>query len=344
MAQANLITKTDFDARMSILDRKITANKSKYLIVENELKKLKISDWSYFLGKSYFAEDGTQNYLVFQPMYRYFKQIAGVGNGSYIYYWQSKGLSDGKINSSKTANHSITPNLDYYGIKTRVEFNGSCFKQDTVTFNHGKVANISIVYEISKSINISDYPTLKNCLFGAVKLTKNADIDKHRYSGYGIGFDRHGSFSSPGIGLGRSVIIFGVDMSSSTKIDHRKNDILIFGKGPTQGLEHTLSAKKMYSINFTEYNKKFCLSLHYNGANSYFLVNGKEIHKFKARDSEIVVAPLCLGNISTDWTVVNIEKTGLNGYVYDFSVDHDAIAVDHILDVHNYLMKKNDIV
>ena len=74
------------------------------------------------------------------------------------------------------------------------------------------------------------------------------------------------------------------------------------------------------------------------------LVNGKEIHKFKARDSEIVVAPLCLGNISKDWTVVNIEKTGLNGYVYDFSVDHDAIAVDHILDVHNYLMKKNDIV
>ena len=302
---------------MSSLYRKIAANKSRYLLVENELKKLKTSDWSYFLGKSYFAEDGAQNYLVFQPMYF-----------SYIYYWQSKGLSDGKISS----------------IKTRVEFNGSCFKQDTVTFNHGKVANISIVFEISKSINISDYPTLKNCLFGAVKLTKNADIDKHRYSGYGIGFDRHGSFSSPGIGLGRSVIIFGVDMSSSTKIDHRKNDILIFGKGPTQGLEHTLSAKKMYSINFTEYNKKFCLSLHYNGANSYLLVNGKEIHKFKARDSEIVVAPLCLGNISTDWTVVNIEKTGLNGYVYDFSVDHDAIAVDHILDVHNYLMKKNDIV
>ena len=344
MAQANLITKTDFDARMSILDRKITANKSKYLIVENELKKLKTSDWSYFLGKSYSAEDGTQNYLVFQPMYRYFKQIAGVGNGSYIYYWQSKGLSDGKINSSKTANHRITTNLDCYGIKTRVEFNGSCFKQDTVTFNHGKVVNISIVYEISKSINISYYPTLKNCLFGAVKLTKNADIDKHRYSGYEIGFDRHGSFSSPGIGLGRSVIIFGVDMSSSTKIDNRKNDILIFGKGPTQGLEHTLSAKKMYSINFTEHNKKFCLSLHYNRANSYLLVNGKEIHKFKARDSEIVVAPLCLGNISKDWTVVNIKKTGLNGYVYDFSVDHDAIAVDHILDVHNYLMKKNDIV
>ena len=112
-------------------------------------------------------------------MYRYFKRIAGVGNGSYIYYWQSKGLSDEKINSVKTSNHSITPNLDYYGTKTRVEFNGSCLKQDSVTFNHGKVVNIYIVYEISKSFNISDYPTLEHCLFRAVTLTKNAYINKY---------------------------------------------------------------------------------------------------------------------------------------------------------------------
>ena len=84
------------------------------------MKKLKIFDSSYFIGKSPFEEDGTQNYLVFQPMHRYFKQIAGVGNGNYIYYWQSKGLSDEKINSIKTLIHSITPNLDYYGTKTRV--------------------------------------------------------------------------------------------------------------------------------------------------------------------------------------------------------------------------------
>ena len=133
-------------------------------------------------------------------------------------------------------------------------------------------------------------------------------------------------------------------MSSSTKIDNRKKDILILGKGPTQGLEHTLSAEKMYSINFTEHHKKSCLSLHYNGANSYLFVNGKEIHKFKAKDSEIVANPLCLGNISKDWTVDNTKKTGLNGQVYDFSVDYDAIEVDDILGIPNYLMKKNDIV
>ena len=117
-------------------------------------------------------------------------------------------------------------------------------------------------------------------------------------------------------------------------------NILILGKGPTQGLEHTLSTEKMYLINFTEHNKKFCLSLHYNRANSYLFVNGTEIDKFKAKDSEIIVTPLCLGNISKDFTGGNIKKSGLNGYVYDISVDYDAIAFDDILDIHKYLIKK----
>ena len=82
------------------------------------------------------------------------------------------------------------------------------------------------------------------------------------------------------------------------------------------------------------------LNLHYSGANSYLFVNGKEIHKFKAKDSEIVATPLCLGNISKDLRVDNMKKTGLNGYLYDFIVDYDAISVDDILDIHNYLMKK----
>ena len=83
----------------------------------------------------------------------------------------------------------------------------------------------------------------------------------------------------------------------------------------------------MYSINFTENNEKFCLSLHYNGANSYLFVNGTEIYKFKAKDSEIVATPLCLGNNSKDFSVDNTKKTGLNGYIYDFSVDYDVIEV-----------------
>ena len=100
----------------------------------------------------------------------------------------------------------------------------------------------------------------------------------------------------------------------------------------------------MYSINFTGRNKKFCLSLHYDGANSYLFVNCTEIYKFKAKDSEIVATRLCLGNISKDWSVDNMENAGFNGYVCDFSVDYDATDVDDILDIHKYLMKKNNIV
>ena len=133
-------------------------------------------------------------------------------------------------------------------------------------------------------------------------------------------------------------------MSSSIHIDNKKKDILVLRKGPTQGLEHTLTAEKMYSINFTVTKKKFCLSLHYNGANSYLFVNGTEICKFKAKDSELVATPLCLRNISKDWSVDNMKKAGFNGYVYDFSVDYGVIVVDDIKDIHKYLMKENDIV
>ena len=89
-------------------------------------------------------------------------------------------------------------------------------------------------------------------------------------------------------------------MSSSAHINNKKKNILVLGKGPIQGLEHALTAEKMYSINFTVTNKKFCLNLHYNGANSYLFVNGTEIYKFKAKDSEIFVGSICLGKISKD--------------------------------------------
>ena len=133
-------------------------------------------------------------------------------------------------------------------------------------------------------------------------------------------------------------------MSSATHIDNTKKDILVLGNGPTQGLEHTFTAETMHSINFTVIKKKFCLSLHYSGANSYLFVNGTEIHKFKAKDSEILPAPLCLGNISKDWSIDNMNRAGFTGYVDDFSVDYYPISVDDIKDIHNYLMKKNDIV
>ena len=100
----------------------------------------------------------------------------------------------------------------------------------------------------------------------------------------------------------------------------------------------------MYSISFPLTKKKFCLSLHYNGVNSYLFVNGAEIYKFKAKDSETLVGPIFLRNISKDWSVDNMKKTGFTRYIYDFSVDYEAIAVDDIKDIRKYLMEKNDIV
>ena len=144
--------------------------------------------------------------------------------------------------------------------------------------------------------------------FGAITLTRNADIEKYKYSGYGIGFDRRSSFSFTGGGFGQNVLIFGADMITSMHIGNKKKDILVLGRRPTQGLDSTLTAKKMYSINFTVTKNKYCLSLHYNGGNSYLFVNGTEIIKFKAKDSEIVANPLCLGNISKDWSTDNMNK------------------------------------
>ena len=236
------------------------------------MNKLKNFDSSYFIGKSHFDEDGTQNYLVFQRLNKYFKSIT---NTLSILPWQSKRLSTKNIDPPTT---TLSPSINYVGNKIRVKSGGSCLKQSNkLTYTHGKKVNIYIVYELgASSSNVND-PPLKNCLLGAVTLTKNADIDKYGYSGYGIGFDRGSRFSFPGGGFGQNVLIFGVDMSSSPHIDNKKKDILVLGNGPTQGLEHTLTAEKMYSINFTVTKNEFCLSLHYNRANNYLFVNGKEI-------------------------------------------------------------------
>ena len=133
-------------------------------------------------------------------------------------------------------------------------------------------------------------------------------------------------------------------MSSSIHIDNKGKEILILGVGPTQGSEHTLTPEKMYSINVTVTKKKFCLSLHYNGANSYLFVNGTEIYKFKAKKSEISLGSICLGNISKDRPVDNMKRNGFISYVYDFSVDYCITSVDDIKDIHKYLMKKNNMI
>ena len=149
---------------------------------------------------------------------------------------------------------------------------------------------------------------LENCLFGVVSLTKHVDIDQYKYSGCGIEFNRKGEFLF-GHGFGRNVIILGADISSSVHANNKTRSILVLGKDFLRGIDNkTIYAKKIYSINFTKTTTKFCLSLHYNGVNSYLFVNGTEIIKLKAKDSEVMTNPLCLGNISKDFSVDDIKK------------------------------------
>ena len=167
---------------MSGLNRKITANKTKNFLNDNDL--------SYYRGKQYFDEGSSkQNYLVFLPMGKYFKSNSVVGVIDRVLSWQSKGVSNESIKPPTASNNSLTPELNYYGTKTRVKFIRSYLKQSKISYTHGKVVNIYIVYELgASSLNVND-PTIKNCLSGAVALTKNADIEKYKYSGYGTGFD-----------------------------------------------------------------------------------------------------------------------------------------------------------
>ena len=177
-------------------------------------------------------------------MHKYFKAFSITQYPEYVSEWTSKGLSNESIMVISTSDNSLNPTLSYYNTRIRVKFTGCCLKQTKVSYTHRKIVKICIVYELDASCSNHSDPTLKICLFGAATLTKNADVDKYGYSGYGIGFDRRSAFSFPGGGFGQNVLVFGVDMSSSAHIDYKKKDILVLGIGPTQELEDTLTAEK----------------------------------------------------------------------------------------------------
>ena len=139
--------------------------------------------------------------------------------------------------------------------------------------------------------------------------------------------------------MGRNVIIFGADMSSSIHVDSKNKNILIPCEGPTEGLDDTaLTAEAKYPINFTQPNKRLVLSLHCNRSNSFLFVNATKVYQFKAK--EINDYALCLGNISNDFTINNMKKTGLSEIVRFSSVDFNPIDTNNILDIYKYLMRR----
>ena len=166
------------------------------------------------------SDDGNQTYLIFQPVRRCFKTD---NNSAYISEWRYKGLSNEGIKPPKVGNNNLTPQINYYEHHLRVIFSGSCLQQSKIDYSNKKIS-FYIVYELRASSSSINDPTLQNCLFGTVTLTKNVDIDNCKYSGYGIGFDSKGSFSFPSGGFGQNVIIFGEDMSSSPHVDNKGKD------------------------------------------------------------------------------------------------------------------------
>ena len=145
----------------------------------------------------------------------------------------------------------------YNNARIKILFSGDFIRQDKVIYNHGPIVNIYIVYRLTPFTTSTKGAALENCLFGAAKLTKNDDINKYKYSGYGIGFDSRGTFSHPSGGFGKNVIIFGVDVSSSVYANNKTRNILVLGKDFIQGIDDTtIYAEKIYSTNFTVANKK----------------------------------------------------------------------------------------
>ena len=152
--------------------------------------------------------------------------------------WNSKDVSKEIIKALRSNNNIISPTTEntLNHQKIKLKFNGSRLVQDQIRYTPQTIVNIYIAYEMTKKNSISDYPTLEHCFFGSVKLTKNPDIDKYKYSGYGIGFDRKGQFSF-GNGFGQNVIIFGADMSSSIHSTNKTKNIFVLGKDFLQGLD-----------------------------------------------------------------------------------------------------------
>ena len=359
----SLITKTDFDAKLKYVSDRVTNNKSKDLLFDNELKKSKTlagstaktkfdevqRENSFTRGFYYYHQ---QSYLVYECKAFSFKK----GNNDKLTTRKSTGIDNLSINSNLKAipnTQGLLPILENNGWMN-LKFNGNYFEQNKVLHpSTSNVVNIYVVYKldpISLTRN-ADY-TIQNTLFGTVKITKNTNISKNKYEGYGICFDEGGEFSHmvkkgnfDHTTLARNVLIFCADMNFNSHANNKANNIYVMGKDFIQGINNTtLYAEIEFHNNFKELRVEFILSLHYNGDNSYLFVNGYQELKFNTKNDQILKEKLCLENLSNNWTTKNLAKTRMYGRIYDFAVDYEAInGVKQIYDMHRYLMTKHNI-
>ena len=342
------------------IGNKAKKNASDILVLENKLiqKEDTINEnergLSIFRGFFFYLQ---QNHLVYECKVDSFtfdnKKILtwkSTGIFNYSDYYSMKGIENTKKEMPILKNDE----------KMYVYLQGNHFQQNNVlTLNNDhvinkNVVNIYIVYKLDPLASTRDKSfTIQNALFGAMQITKNAtDNDKNNYKGYGICFDERSEFGHTITEGGhahttdaRNVLIFGADMSSSVHATNRANHIYLMGTGLTQGInDTTIYAEKNFYRNFTDFGKKFALSLHYNGDNSYLFVNGRQELKFKVKTDQLVKEKLCIGNLSDQWTTSESEKPGVYGKIYNFVVDYEQISgVKTIYDMHRYLIIKHNI-
>ena len=276
---------------------------------------------------------------------------------SKISTWKSTGIFNYSSDSNMNAVGDSGGDLPDIKSDGRLYFylSGNHFQQNKVIIpNNDNVINIYCVCEIQPTSSSRDTSfTIQNALFGAMQITKDAtDNSKNNYKGYGICFDERSQFGHTiteggftHTTNGRNVLIFGADMSFSVHATNRANNIYLMGEGLTQGIhDTTIYVEKNYYRIFTDPGKKFVLSLHCNGDNSYLFVNGRQELKFKAKTDQLVKEKLSIGNLGDQWTASESEKTGLYGNIYDFLVDYKAIVgLGPIYDMHRNLMTKHNI-
>ena len=297
----SLTTKTDFDAKFKNISDRVTNNKSKDLLLDNELKtlvgssaKIKFDEVqkenSFNRGFFYYLQ---QSYLVYEckmDSFNFTSKKISKWKSTCIFIYSDdstmKGIEDIKTNLPELKNDG----------RMHVYLQGNHFQQNKVVIpNNNNIINIYIVYKLDpiNSTRNTDY-TIQNALFVAMKITKNTDFSKNNYTGYGLCFDEGGEFGHT-VRQGnfnrttnaKNVIIFGVDMSFSIHMTNRANNIYVMGKDFIQGInDTTIYAEKLFHNNFTESRVKFVLSLHYNGDNNYLFANGRQELKFKAKDDK----------------------------------------------------------
>ena len=325
-SQLNNLKSQRIATEVTGIDNKTKKNASDILALENKLtqKEDTINEnergLSIFRGFFFYLQ---QNHLVYECKVDSFtfnnkKKLKWKSTGilNYLDYYSMKGIENTKKEMSILKNDE----------KLYVYLQGNHFQQNNVLTSNNdhvlnkNVINIYIVYKLDPLASTRGKSfTIQNVLFGPMQITKNAtDNDKNNYKGYGICFDERSGFGHTITEGGRAhttdarnVLIFGADMSFSVHGTNRANHIYLMGTSLMQSInDTTIYAEKNFYRNFTDFGKKFVLSLHYNGGDSYLFVNGRQKLKFKAKTDQLVKEKLCMGNLRDQWTTSESEKTG----------------------------------